>query len=58
MKLGCTLLMLPAAMARAGTIVQQTRKTYDGPLVLGEDLMQFDISETVTMSRIPASRNP
>lgn len=39
-------------------IVQQTRKTYDGPLVLGEDLMQFDIGETVTMSRIPASRTP
>ncbi|SFC05734.1 ribonuclease Z [Polaromonas sp. OV174] len=39
-------------------IVQQTRKTYDGPLLLGEDLMQFDIGETVTMSRIPASRNP
>jgi ribonuclease Z len=32
-------------------IVRQTRETYDGPLELGEDLMSFDIGETVTASR-------
>ena len=26
-------------------IITQTRKTYDGPLVVGEDLMTFVISE-------------
>jgi len=28
-------------------IVAETRQTYDGPLVVGEDLMAFDIGETV-----------
>ncbi len=32
-------------------IVAQTRETYDGPLVAGEDLMAFDIGETVTVRR-------
>jgi ribonuclease Z len=32
-------------------IVKQTRETYDGPLELGEDLMSFDIGETVTVRR-------
>jgi ribonuclease Z len=30
-------------------IVAETRQTYGGPLVVGEDLMVFDIGETVTM---------
>ena len=32
-------------------LVKQTRETYDGPLELGEDLMAFDIGETVTVHR-------
>jgi ribonuclease Z len=32
-------------------IVAETRETYSGPLVVGEDLMAFDIGDTVTMSR-------
>ena len=34
-------------------IVQQTRKTYAGPLVVGADLMKFDISESGAVSVIP-----
>lgn len=32
-------------------IVAETRQTYDGPLVVGEDLMAFDIGETVRVCR-------
>src|SRR4029077_10395038 len=32
-------------------IVAETRQTYDGPLVAGEDLMAFEIGETVTVRR-------
>jgi ribonuclease Z len=32
-------------------IVAETRQTYDGPLVVGEDLMTFDIGETVSVRR-------
>jgi ribonuclease Z len=32
-------------------IVAETRETYGGPLVVGEDLMAFDIGETVTVRR-------
>jgi ribonuclease Z len=35
----------------AEDFVAQTRQTYDGPLVVGEDLMTFDIGETVTVRR-------
>jgi len=31
--------------------IAQTRQSYDGPLVVGEDLMTFDIGETVTVRR-------
>jgi len=31
--------------------IAQTRQTYAGPLVVGEDLMTFDIGETVTVRR-------
>jgi len=37
-------------------IVAETRETYDGPLVLGEDLMSFEIGETVTV--LPLSPLP
>ena len=32
-------------------VLAATRETYDGPLVAGEDLMSFDIGETVTIRR-------
>ncbi len=32
-------------------LLAETRQTYDGPLVLGEDLMTFEIGETVTVRR-------
>jgi ribonuclease Z len=34
-----------------GDVVAETRKTYGGPLVVGEDLMAFDIGETISVSR-------
>jgi ribonuclease Z len=37
-------------------IERQTRETYDGPLVLGEDLMAFEIGEKVTVHRWPYER--
>jgi len=30
-------------------IVTETRKTYSGPLAVGEDLMAFEIGETVSV---------
>jgi ribonuclease Z len=36
-------------------IVAETRQTYDGPLVVGEDLMAFDIGETVSVRRYQAA---
>ena len=30
-------------------LIARTRTTYDGPLVLGEDLMTFDIGTEVTI---------
>jgi ribonuclease Z len=38
-------------------IVAETRQTYGGPLVAGEDLMAFDIGATVSVERHP-SRSP
>jgi ribonuclease Z len=38
-------------------VVAETRQTYDGPLVVGEDLMKFDIGETVSVRRYQA-RSP
>jgi ribonuclease Z len=32
-------------------LIAETRETYDGPLEVGEDLMCFDIGESVTVSR-------
>jgi ribonuclease Z len=32
-------------------IVSETRETYSGPLVVGEDLMSFDIGDAVSVSR-------
>jgi ribonuclease Z len=36
-------------------IVAETRTTYSGPLVVGEDLMAFEIGETVSVRRFPPS---
>ena len=33
-------------------MMAETRKTYDGPLEMGEDLMSFEIGETVTVKRL------
>ena len=30
-------------------LVAETRESYQGPLIVGEDLMSFDIGETVTV---------
>jgi ribonuclease Z len=32
-------------------VVAETRQTYSGPLAVGEDLMAFEIGETVTVRR-------
>jgi ribonuclease Z len=32
-------------------LIAETRRTYDGPLEVGEDLMSFEIGETVTVRR-------
>ena len=36
-------------------LVSEVRQTYDGPLEVGEDLMSFEIGETVTMKRLMPS---
>jgi ribonuclease Z len=36
-------------------IVAETRETYGGPLAVGEDLMAFEIGETVSVRRTPLS---
>jgi len=36
-------------------IVAETRKTYSGPLAVGEDLMAFEIGETVSVRRLQPS---
>lgn len=38
-------------------IVQQTRRTYAGPLVVGVDLMQFDVGEGIAVSMVPTARD-
>jgi ribonuclease Z len=37
-----------------GELVAETRQTYDGPLAVGEDLMAFDIGDTVTIRLFPS----
>jgi len=39
-------------------IISETRQTYDGPLVAGEDLMAFEIGETVTVRRFRSPSPP
>ena len=43
--------------ATEAEVIAPTRKTYGGPLELGEDLMVIEIGETVSVRRpAPASR--
>jgi ribonuclease Z len=37
-------------------LVAATRETYDGPLEVGEDLMSFEIGDTVTVRRPDQAR--
>ena len=37
--------------APLSSLIPRTRTNYDGPLVVGEDLMSFDIGETVSISK-------
>lgn len=37
--------------APLSTLIPRTRTNYDGPLVVGEDLMSFDIGDTISISR-------
>jgi ribonuclease Z len=49
------LVMLASETVTAPTVeelIAATRETYAGPLEVGEDLMSFEIGETVTMQRI------
>ena len=39
-------------------LIPATRDTYDGPLVVGEDLMQFDIGDEVTVTELPRTAPP
>ena len=32
-------------------LIAETRQTYDGPLEIGDDLMSFEIGDTVTVVR-------
>jgi ribonuclease Z len=36
-------------------LVAETRQTYGGPLQVGEDLMQFEIGDHVTVRQLDAS---
>jgi ribonuclease Z len=36
-------------------VLAATRETYDGPLVAGEDLMSFEIGETIKIRRFGAA---
>lgn len=37
--------------APLSTLIPRTRTNYDGPLVVGEDLMSFDIGDTISISQ-------
>jgi ribonuclease Z len=39
-------------------MIAETRETYDGPLAMGEDLMAFDIGETVDVRRFQSPSPP
>ncbi|MEC7490659.1 MAG: MBL fold metallo-hydrolase [Pseudomonadota bacterium] len=39
--------------ATAADLIPATRPTYEGPLIVGEDLMQFDIGDDIQVTHIP-----
>ena len=39
--------------ATISDLIAETRKSYDGPLEVGEDLMCFEIGQTVSVKRPP-----
>jgi hypothetical protein len=49
----------PLTVQRVGIeeIAKRTRTTYDGPLVIGEDLMQFVIGQAISIVPFYSSRN-
>jgi ribonuclease Z len=52
------LVMLASEKVPAPTVdelVAETRQTYSGPLQVGEDLMQFEIGDDVTVRQLDAS---
>ena len=40
-----------APKPRIEDVLAETRETYSGPLAVGEDLMAFEVGETVTVRR-------
>ena len=44
--------------ATSDDLIPATRPSYDGPLMVGEDLMQFDIGEDVKVSQFPVTPPP
>ena len=44
--------------ATSDDLIPATRPSYDGPLMVGEDLMQFDIGEEVKVSQFPMTPPP
>jgi ribonuclease Z len=42
--------------ATVGELIAETRRTYDGPLEAGEDLMCFEIGQSVSVHRFMSSR--
>ena len=54
------LVFLASALIPPATVddlLTETRRTYEGPLVTGEDLMQFDIGEAVTVRRLAGAES-
>lgn len=43
--------------ATVDDLLTETRRTYDGPLVAGEDLMQFAIGDAVTLRRFAGAES-
>ena len=44
--------------AKAEDLIPATRAEYSGPLIVGEDLMAFDIGDTVEVNRVRSNRIP
>jgi ribonuclease Z len=44
--------------ATISDLIVETRQTYSGPLEVGEDLMSFEIGETVSVRRAEPGSSP